>query len=96
MKASISASDIPLLLSRARNRRFSSNTFRAAACISAEASTPSCSHVRYFVSSSWRYSFLRARERRWLSRIRAKLAFYDVLCEYMRPLCPLRWGNTYR
>lgn len=71
---SISASLRPCCLSNCRNLLFSSSTLRAADCISALASTPTCSQVRYFVSSSWRYSLRRARERRWLSRMRAKLA----------------------
>jgi len=71
---SISASLRPCCLSSCRNLLFSSSTLRAADCISALASTPTCSQVRYFVSNSWRYSLRRARERRWLSRMRARLA----------------------
>lgn len=54
--------------------RFSSITLRAAPWISELASTPVSSHCRSRPSSSWRYSFLRARDRLWLSRMRARLA----------------------
>ena len=74
-KASISSLETPFWFSRMRSFLFSSRTLRAAVCISDEASIPICSHTRHLVSSSCRYSFLRARERRWLSRILAKLAF---------------------
>lgn len=57
-----------------RRRLFSSATFRAAAWISALNSTPVCSHSLSRPSTSWRYSFLLARDRRWLSLTRARCA----------------------
>lgn len=72
---SISASVTPFCLSKILNRLFSSSTRLAAAWSSADASTPTASQVRYLVSSSCKYSLLRARERRWLSRMRARFAF---------------------
>lgn len=71
---SISTSDMPVCVRSWRSLLFSSTTFLAAACISADASTPVCSQTRYRDSSSDRYSFRRARDRRWLSRMRARLA----------------------
>lgn len=73
VNASISFSLTPFVRNIALNLLFSAATRRAAACISAEANTPSCSQLRYLFSSSWRYSLRRARERRWLSRMRARL-----------------------
>ena len=64
----------PCWASSRRKRRFSSITLRAAPWISELASTPVSSHCRSRPSSSWRYSFLRARDRLWLSRMRARLA----------------------
>lgn len=72
---SIISSKIPDWLRRIRSFRFSSETRRAATCISADASIPWSSHCRTLFSSSWRYSFLLARLRLWLSRMRARLAF---------------------
>jgi len=75
--ASISESDRPRCLRSLRRRLFSSTTRLAAVWISAEAATPAISHSRYLDSSSCRYSLRRARDRRWLSRMRARLeAFY--------------------
>lgn len=65
----------PCLWSSSRSRAFSSATRRAATWTSAEASIPWCSQMRRRCSSSWRYSLLRARERLWLSRMRARFAF---------------------
>lgn len=50
---------------------FSTDTALAACCTSALACTPNLSHFCSFDSSSCRYCFRRARERRWLSRTRA-------------------------
>ena len=80
----------PFRFSRPRSFLFSSATFRAACCISAEASTPCNSHWRNFCSSSWRYSFRRARDLLWLSRIRAKLAFSYVRWKSNTHECKLR------
>lgn len=77
IQASSSSSPMPFSRRNARSRLFSASTFRAATCISAVASTPSCSHFRNLSSSSLRYSFRRARERRWLSRMRARFALLE-------------------
>ena len=71
---SMASSPTPCLFSRARSWRFSSATRRAASWISVAASTPWSSTRRRRASRSWTYSFLRARERRWLSRMRARFA----------------------
>lgn len=74
MYAFISSSLTPLSRKMALSLLFSSSTLRAATCISMFASTPFCSHCRNLSSSSWRYSFRRARDRRWLSRMRSRCA----------------------
>jgi hypothetical protein len=71
---SIMSSPIPFLLSKSRSLVFSSATFRAALWISADASIPWISHCLKRFSSSWRYSFRRALDRLWFSRVRARLA----------------------
>jgi hypothetical protein len=72
---SMLSSPMPCFRSRVRSFLFSSATFRAANWISVDASIPCSSQTRRRCSSSWRYSFRLARERLWLSRIRARLAF---------------------
>lgn len=61
--ATMSESDTPRSKSSERSFLFSSRTFLAALCISADASIPTWSQLRNLASSSCRYSFRRARER---------------------------------
>jgi hypothetical protein len=74
-------------VNRLRSFLFSSAALLAAVWISDEASIPWSSSCRNRVSSSWRYSFRRARERLWLSRIRARFAFsYEVIILWIKYL----------
>ena len=67
----ISRSETPCSLSSARSRVFSTATFRPAAWTSRDAWTPRASNLCRRCSRFSMYSLRRARERRWLSRIRA-------------------------
>ena len=69
---STSSSDTPLLDSRLLSRVFSSATTLAARCMSSVAWTSRASYSRTLRWRSSTNSRWRARERRWLSRIRAR------------------------
>ena len=74
----ISRSETPCSLSSTRSRAFSLATFRPAAWTSCVAWTPRVSNMCSRCLMSWMYSLRRARERRWLSRIRADDVTWSV------------------
>lgn len=90
---SMSASLKPWFRSRRRRRLFSSRTFRAALCISCEASAPTASQDLYLVSSSCRYSLRRARDLRWLSLRACKISLLlaSVLIRLFCTGCAPSW-----